>query len=169
MKNYLKEIEKISKEDAWNYEYDYFTIDGENLIKNSQVAEYFGKSREGFEKYREENPDSRISYSGEISLRAVFDRENDKVIGYITEKKIKNPKYLEKAKRLYEKQKEEVIKCLNIADIKNFNYYLDIYLVDFDFNTNINTYARKISKLLDLVENYENDDDFKDFFDKIVK
>jgi len=59
----------------------------------------FGNTREGYENYKKENPDSDVHYAGKVSLRKVQDRVSGRTIGYITETKLSDTPHIDEAEK----------------------------------------------------------------------
>jgi hypothetical protein len=164
--NYLQAAKSIHKDTLQNYEYVYYNKTPNGMEYNNDVNEYFGNTREGYEKFRQENPDSFVDYAT-TSLRPVRDNVTKNVIGYITEKTLSCTPMRDEAKKLYKLQLQEVIDYLEVKDINSFMFYVDTNSENGSFGNDTSLYISKISYLVDLIEEYEEDEEFKSFIDKI--
>ncbi len=166
MKNLKETAKKLRKESFQkNYTYKYFYFDENGNIQPIEKEE----SRETFENYRKENG-YVFDYSGEVSYRQFY--EDEKLKGFVLEYRDKNKEiYTQKMKELYDEVFNEFIKELQIKDFDNFEYFLDTHnFSDFSLGvSNLDYYKNKFDFLYELLEKYNNNSDFKLFFDKIIK
>jgi hypothetical protein len=165
-KSYLKEIQAIRKDSLNNYEYTYFNKTNNGMEYSVDVNRYFGTDRAGYEKFKQENPDSYVDHPT-TSLRSVVDRISGKTVGFITEKTLSSTPMRDEAKRLFDLQLEEVIRYLEVKDLDSFMYYIDEKTTTFDFNDSVEIYRNKLSSLIDIIDEYENDEEFRKYLNKI--
>ena len=165
---YISDLKDISKKDAYDYQYRYYELQGEDLV-HSKRCEVFGNDRSGFEKFKKENDDSYVGYSGKVSLREVVDSVSKKIIGYVAEEKVPGEGNINNAEKIYEELFNKIKEALNVEDNEAFMFYVIQESPTFDFRPSINEYLQKARWLLDLYDNYENDDEFRYFLDKIIK
>lgn len=172
LNNYYQDLNSITKSSDFYYEYEYFDIinkDGyETILYSEEINKKYSNSRKGYEDFKRDHSNFRIGYSGEVSVRDIKNYDTNDKIGYIFERKIIDKSYSDKLNVLYNYMKEEVISLLKIKDIESFEYFLKTFNVSFEFNIHSNI-KYEIKKLYELVTEYNEDEDFKKFFDKIVK
>ena len=79
--------------------------------------------------------------------------------------------YVEKAEEIYEEIYNNVIEELCVKDINTFNYFIDKDGSGYDLleKDPIIPIKSKASYLIKLMENYNDDEDFREFLDKIIK
>jgi len=163
----LKDIKEIYKKDAWNYRYQYFTKSGKDIIYDEKFNDIFGSDRSGYEKYKSENLDSYIEVSGKVSLREVKDSISRETIGYITEEKLPGEGSIQRAREIYEETFNIVREILKVKDNESFMFYVIQNEPKYDFKPSINEYIQRTEWLVELVRDYENDEEFRHFLNKI--
>ena len=168
LKDYVNDIKDINKKDAFDYRYKYYELHGDTL-KLSKKCEVFGNDREGFEKFKSENNDSYVGPSGKISLREIKDSVSQRTIGYVTEEKVPGAGNISEAEKIYEELFNKVKSVLNVEDNEAFMFYILQGSPSFDFRPTIDEYIHKARWLVDLYNNYKNDEEFRHFLDKIIK
>jgi len=165
-------IKKIRKELIYNYDYSYYDTNligtkEHSLIPNEEFNEKYGSTRRGYELFKMDY-DYKIGYSGIHSLREVT--LNNDLIGYIVESKRPSTPYIKEANDIYDEILYEFKKILDVQDEKSLEYYLNENEPHYDFNKDsANLYTQKTEYLLELITEYYEDDDFKNFFNKIIK
>lgn len=176
VKKLLKDLQGLSNKTIYNYDYKYYDLkmssQGDILVPNEDANEKFGNSRKGYELFKKEHrEDLSIGYSGEISLRDVYIRDTNEVIGYVQEKKKSMRPYVEKAQEIYEEIYNNIVKELCVKDINTFNYFIEKDGPGYDLfeKDPIILIKSKASYLIELLENYNDDEDFREFLDKIIK
>lgn len=173
IKEHIKEILKeVNSKNAYlkNLKYTYYSLQGDDFVFNEDLNKEYSNNRTGFERFKNNNKDYSIQYSGEISLRKVFDNQTN-LVGMILEEKNKNQNFLF-LKEKYEEIKKEFIKEFNVQDLDSFEFYLEeiekTELLSLDFNSSEKTYIYKIKNIYNIIENIEKDTDFKKYFLKII-
>jgi hypothetical protein len=169
IKDYKNQIKNIRKDNIYNYEYEYWKGDKTHLEKDLKATKLFGVSRKGYEKYKECNPDSIIDYGGVVSLREVTDSVSGETIGYITERKLSDKPHIDEAKKIFASSVDYVKEFLKVEDTEAFMYYLAQEILIQDFNTTVDNILHQIDNLETLLEEYQEDEEFRKFFDKIIK
>ena len=172
LKHFLDDITKLKKISTSRYEYQYFLFEDDNIIFDTKNNKEYSSSRKDFERWKKDNVGiNYVDIPGVISLRRIVNKKNKKVIGYITEEKIKNNIPAVEAKELYEKAYNEVSVILGITDKDAFDYYFEEYeKLNWDFSMNpINVYCTKTQSLYDLAEKYLEDSEFRHMMDNITK
>jgi len=180
MKVYLKDIQNIRKDNIYNYEYKYWTGTKNRMYLDETLNDMYGQDRKGYEQYKNDSivlPDGTlsepgqidVSYSGVTSLRTVTDRKTNKVIGYITETKLSDNPARDEAKIIFGKQLQAVMNHLEVHDVQSFMYYINQNMPQSDFRDTVDTYLSQVRYLLELVNDYKEDEEFREFIDKIIK
>jgi len=163
----LKSLREIYKKDAWNYKYQYFTKSGKDIIYSEKFNKMFGDDRNGYEKYRKDNPDSYVEVSGKVSLREVKDNISNKTVGYITEEKLPGEGSIQRAREIYEETFNIVREILKVKDNESFMFYVIQNEPRYDFRPSIEEYIQRTEWLVELVREYENNEEFRHFLNKI--
>jgi hypothetical protein len=169
LQDYRNKIKSIRKKNIYNYNYEYWKGNDNKIHKDGMSNLAFGNTREGYEKYKQENPDSIVDYGGVVSLRKVTDSVSGKTIGYITETKLSDIPHITKAEKYMDEAIECIKKELGVKDEKSFMYYLEREVRVQDFHRSIDNILHEIESLECILEDYKEDEEFKDFFDKIIK
>jgi len=167
----LKELKEIKKETTYNYQYSYLKEDHLGNFKlDSNLCNQYGEKRDGYEKFRRDNSDrvNSVEYSGIISLRKVFSDNEDMKNVYIMEEKLSYETYSERLSALERKTKKYVIDTLNIIDLDAFQYFISDNL-QIDFRNNETDTMRNVEFYMGIIEEYNSDEEFKHYFDKIIK
>ena len=172
----IKRISEINKTLIYNYHYTYFDLapagSPENsIISNGNLNEKFGPSRKGYELFKEEYDELRVGYSGITSMREIELRKTSEVIGYIMETKQPTRPYIQEADVLYDEVYDEFISILEVNDEESLLYYIKENGPGYEFGNNdrVNEQLKKASFLMSILSEYTKDDEFKRFFDKIIK
>jgi hypothetical protein len=169
IKEYKDKIKSIRKKYNYNYSYEYWQGTDNKMEKNGMSILAFGNTREGYEEYKRENPDSIIDYGGVVSLRKVRDETSGRTIGYITETKHSDRPHIDEAEKYMNKAIKYVKKELGVQDEKSFEYYLEKEVRVQDFHRSIDNIIHEIESLECILEDYNEDEEFRRFFDKIIK
>ena len=164
MKKYLDQIAKTRKETIYNYKYTYF----DPIEKDERYSKIYGESRKGYEDYCRDN-NVQVSYSGIVSYREVIDRRTKDVIKVILEEKLSTTPQTDAAEEIYNEALQEAKKILKVEDEESFMYYVESNVYFFDYRREVDGYINAINKLENIIEEYNEDEDFKKFFDKIIK
>jgi len=176
LKDLLKELQELRNETIYIFDYKYYNLKisphGDILVPDEESNEKFGNSRKGYELFKREHQEElSIGYSGEISLREVYIRATNEVIGYVQEKKKSTRPYVEKAQEVYEEIYNNVIKELGVKDVETFNYFIERDGPGYDLFEKDPIMRKKseASYIIELVQNYNECDEFRKYLDKIIK
>jgi hypothetical protein len=167
-KDFKDKITNVRKEAIYNYSYEYWRGTDNKLFKNELANLTFGDTREGYEAYKRENPDSYIDIA-DTYLRKVKDKVSGRTIGYITEKKLDNIPHITNAGQIYKDALNYVRETLDVQDESSFMFYIYHNVEINDMRKGIDTYYHQIENLEKLLEDYNEDEEFRKFFDKIIK
>ena len=170
LNQFKKELKKIFLEEYKpSYEYKYlkynpdtncFCID-ENYIKN------YGKNRNGYEDFKNNNKHLRIEYSGKKYFREVRDNKNNLIGAFIEE--IKYGNNCSKEKELVEMLFEKLCNVFNVKDKKNLKNFINYKMSINPLNLKEKYIILFINVLEDIIEDYENSKEFQQFFNKLIK
>ena len=167
--DYRNKIKSIRKKNIYNYNYEYWRGNDTFMEKDGMSNLAFGNTREGYENYKKENPDSDVHYAGKVSLRKVQDRVSGRTIGYITETKLSDTPHIDEAEKYMNEAIEYTKKELGVKDEKSFIYYLEREVRVQDFHRSIDNILHEIESLECILDDYKEDEDFRLFFNKIIK
>lgn len=163
MKDILDELETLKSNSIYNYEYKYI----KEIIWDDERNSKYGNDRNGYEKYKQEDTNTYITFSGKTSLRIVEDRTTGEIVGYIAESECKD----KSEKRIYELRdlaKKEFYNALGVTNISEFEFWYNEYYGTCDFrNSSYTIVFNQIKQLINIVKRYNEDEDFKKFIDKI--
>lgn len=160
----------ILKSDTTTYRYKYYLSDGKGNILLDESMSDEPNTRERFVKFKNDNPDFYVDYSGKFSLREVYRRGTEEIVGYVSEEKIHNTNNLDIAKALHMETYKLVLKELDVKDLESFNYYILENDKSYDFdNSNISKVISKIRYLDSVLSDYSSDEDFRKYLNKIIK
>jgi succinate dehydrogenase flavin-adding protein (antitoxin of CptAB toxin-antitoxin module) len=168
-------VQDINKELIYNYDYYYYDTNiagykkGE-IIPNNNLNKKFGSSRRGYEMFKEEHDELSVGHSGETSIREIYTRKTKDLVGYIMEtKKVTRP-YLDEADSLHDEAILEFKNLLGVTDDKALEFYLNENNTNDFFNKDrVNNQLTRINRLIKILDEYYNNNEFKHFFDKIIK
>jgi uncharacterized protein YjcR len=170
-KEIMTEFKNLKKDTTYNYEYRYLREDiyGSFLI-DSNLCNTYGEERKGYDNLRKDlvNKIDSVEYSGIISLRKIYSKIPEYEDIFIMERKIPEETYRDRLIALEKKAKLFIIEELEVVDINSFEYFLSDKL-HFSFKTEADVTFRNISVYLDILEEYQEDEEFRNFFDKIIK
>lgn len=172
IKKYYKKISELDKKLIYNYDYTYYDLMGETLVPNENWNEKYGSTRKGYELFSKDNSGLfGVGYSGQVSLRELYLRDSLELVGYITEAKKPIRPYLKEAADLYEETLNYFKEVLEVEDEDSFKYYIEENGPGYDLynKDRVQTEVNKIGYLVELMEQYFEDEKFKKFFDKIIK
>ena len=155
MRDINKEFNDLQKEFSKgdSYSYEYF----KTTVKDDERNHKYGTSRAGFDEFKKEN--QNIDYPGSVSYRV----HND---GFVLETRIHNSNELAlRSKELYDSYYQDVLKALDVKDKDSFSFYVDnIQILEM---SSFQHYKGLSSALDEILKRYSEDDDFKNFLDKI--
>lgn len=126
----------------------------------------YGTSREGYEQFKKDFPDFQISFSGVHSLREVT-YKND-IVGYIIETKETQSEKFKELNFEFKKAKDILYRELNVVDTESFDTFIDMRLNGYtDKCIYSDSVYKRIMVLEDILYEYYDSEDFKNFIDKI--
>ena len=170
LRDIYSKASKINKELIYNYDYAYYDLIEDSIVPNEKLNEKYGNSRKGYELFGKDNNEYGVGYSGQVSLRELYLRGTNEVVGYITETKKPSRPFIQEAESLYEEAFNKLVELLDVKDEENLNYYInDNNSFDFLSKDRANEFTSKIYFLIETLEQYNNDEEFRKFFDKIIK
>jgi hypothetical protein len=118
-----KELETYKLEAIYNYEY--FMVKDDNLIKYQNLTELYGADRNGFEKFKQtylnSTSNTRIDNSKERSIR--FVRQDGKAIAAVIETTKQIYTSLSQLQSEYERAYDLFKDILKVADHDSFDYW----------------------------------------------
>lgn len=160
---FIDMMEKYRENSINTYEYTYIT----SCIQNKEHNDKYGNSRDGFEQYRNTEV-GHVTHSGEISLRIRKDG-NGNDIEYILEKKVDTGQTTKILQPIFEKAKDSFYKSLNVNDIKTMDFWLEKNEANSLASLRSGTvyYIARIKNMINILERYKTDIDFRCFIDKI--
>lgn len=156
---YVDECHKHRIGAIYDVEYKYI----KEIIWDDCAQEKYGKSREGYEQYKSENP-GQYSYAGMVSLREV-NHSSGETTYFIEEKRAVNSDLSDIVKQ-YELAKAKLYEILEVKDVQSFEIFLTEYK-DLYFTKDVNTIISNIKGFENFLSEYNNDPDFKRVIDKI--
>jgi len=175
------EMKNLRKETIYNYKYLYYDGDETSMTLNTEMCEKYGNDRPGYERFKNEPSvvngsttqpgEVDIAYGGYVSVRALTHRGTKKVFGYITEEKLSYSPHRDKARELYDEALKSIKNVLGVRDEKSFQFYLDDK-ISFDYMSSrdgVDDYDNAFDRLQEIVLEYNDDEEFKAFLDKIIK
>jgi len=166
MQKYIEKMKKImQKSYKKQYSYEYYNKTPNGMEYSNDVNTYFGKDREGYEKFKQVNDDSFVDIPNTY-IRSVVDKVSKNVTGYILETQIYPNPEIDNAKKLYNDAYENFCEKLNVTDKHALDIYIDKSCIS--GITTIDDYSSRLNFLAELMNEYEFDDDFKIMFDKII-
>ena len=168
--NKIEAVKNLDMSTIYNYKYTYWNVTEYGMDLDNESNIIYGNKREGYENFKSDNIEKIVSPAGKISLRTVTDRDNREIQGYITEEKLSNQPYIDNAREIYELALEEVKNLLGVQDVESFMYYIDQNISSYNFFDSSETHHFKnsIEGLINLIEEYEYDEKFRKYFDKII-
>jgi len=166
--NLLKQADALKYDKIYNYEYKYYIKTPNGFREDAEINHNYTNDRDGYEKWGIDNPKLKASYSGVTSVREIYNRENDEVIGCIFETKLNDDLWLKEIDILLETAWQEFVTELSIIDEESIKYFLfsDISL---DWRDRGNDRINKFRVLLSCLEKYNDPEeiDYKKMIDKL--
>jgi hypothetical protein len=156
LKEHIENCEADRIEAIYNKQYRYI----KEIIWDTEAEEKYGTDRAGYEKFKQDTK-GYSTYSGEIFLREV-----DGV--YFTEEKLSYNKKLSAMYKEKDKALEKTKEILGVKDNEAFEYWINNN-IPHSFTTGANEVISYINSLEELISKYNEDEEFKHFFDKVIK
>lgn len=158
---FLEETKQYRIPSIYNYEYRYI----KEIIWDTEKQELYGSERAGYEKYKQDNLRTNVSFSCVHSLRTcTLDNE---IQGYIVESKKSTNENFNELYNIYNKARTELYTILDVKDKESFDYYIDEHVITSEFNLSENSIISRIKTLEKLIKEYNEDEYFKKVLDKI--
>jgi len=164
---YQKQANKIKHDNIYNYKYQYFTATPHGMRSDDEKNHKYGTKRDGYEQLRLDEKNISVSHAGVVSLRTITDRDrNNAVIGYITEEKLSDSGWKDEISKLADECFNELCSELDVKDEESFRYFLfnDLGLFK-DYELELQS---KLDKMVHVYNEYNNDEEFRAFIDKII-
>lgn len=164
----LEESDKLKYDKIYNYEYSYYTKTNMGMRDDTTANHKYGNEREGYEEWSKDNPELSMSYSGVTSVREMYNRKTNEVVGYMFEKKLSNEPWVEVINQKLELAWQEFIRELDIKDTATVEYFL-FNDIELDWRDSAQDKIAKFKIMLKTIERYNDvdEEEFKKFFDKL--
>lgn len=165
---YQKKANKIKHDNIYNYKYTYWIATPNGMRLDDEKNHKYGDTRAGYEEWKRKEPQSWYAdHGGVVSLRRVYDRDNDnRTVGYITEEKLSDYTWKEEIAALADECFEKLCEELEVKDKENFKYFLFNDMGFFkDYELELQT---KLDKMVHVYNEYNEDEEFKAFLDKVI-
>ena len=166
--NLLEQAYSLKYEKIYNYKYTYYTKTPHGMREDSNLNHQYGTDREGYESWKDDNPNLTMSYSGVVTLREIQRRETNETIGYMTEEKLPNKPWIEKIDLLLEDAWKLFCDELGVKDDNAMDYFL-FGEIEMDWRDEGSDRIAKFNKMINCIERYNDSDeqDYKMIIDKI--
>jgi hypothetical protein len=164
---FQKEANRIEHENIYNYKYTYWVATPNGMRLDDERNHKYGETRDGYEEWKRQEPQSWYAdHGGVVSLRRVYDRDNEnKTVGYITEEKLSDQGWKNEIVELVEQCFERLCETLNVKDRENFKYFVFNDLgFERDYKLELRT---KLDKMVHVYNEYQDDEEYRAFVDKI--
>ncbi len=165
LENIKKDINNIRKKTIYNYKYEYWMGNEKNLTNDNHKNKIYGEDRKGYEQFKNDFKGD-IGYGGYISFRGL--EKDGELVGCILERKISNNPHVDAAKGLYDQALQETIDILDVKDKISFDYYVREHILEMGYSNSVDNYSRAVERLIELVENFNEDPEFKTYINKII-
>jgi hypothetical protein len=152
-------------ESIYNKEYRYI----KQIIWDDELNEKFGSTREGYEKFKNDRSiPGNMSYGGEIDLRIRYDRDSGLPLGYMTETKLTSNESYKIMQEQFDNALKKTKEILDVKDEESFMYWLNNERPPFGgWRRGANETISAIQHLEKIIKDYNEDEEFKSFLDKI--
>jgi hypothetical protein len=158
---YLNACKPHRVEAIYNSQYRYV----KEIVYDEDMEKAYGDTREGYNQFRRDVKCS-VSHAGEVSLRDVRDAKGE-LTGYITETKLTSNEGWNLMYEQYESALEKTKELLGVEDEKNFQYWMDNSGECHISTAGANEIVNSIKSLEGIIEDYQEDEDFRRYLDKI--
>jgi hypothetical protein len=161
---FLEETKQYRIPSIHNEEYSYI----KEIIWDSAKQSKYGKERSGYEEFKQDSLKNglNIGFSGIHSLREVKDK-HDNIIEYVLESKKTENNNLNELIRIYNDAREELYTILDVKDKETFDYYVDYNIIEGYFRLEANTIIDRLKDLEKMINEYNSDEFYKRYIDKI--
>lgn len=163
---YLKKADKIKHDNIYNYEYTYCLKTPNGMLLDNPTNHQYGKSREGFEQWKENNPDLHASHNGTIALRPIRHRtDTERVVGYILEEKLSDTAWHNEVLELVDECFEKLCDELQVVDKSIFRYF--VFNDTMGYENYSQELLEKLRMMVHVFEEYQDDEEYRNLVDKI--
>lgn len=165
----LARVKELNKKIAYHYKYSYFNMNaGRETTVNKELSEKYGETRDGYEAFRSDILSS-VTFTGDIAFREVTIQGEKEPKYVILEEKVNVDNYYSDLVTIYNELKAKVINFLNVQDEDMFEWYISEYRTPGSviFNSK-ESVSKNIECLFDLIEEYQDNPEFKKYLDKII-
>jgi len=165
MASFLTECQDHRIPSIYNTKYRYV----KEIVYDTEAEEKYGTSRAGYDEWKNTkkyNQTTSLGYSGVTSIRTLSDYKTGETLGYILETKETTNDSLTKMLNILEKAEEEFYKILDVTAFDTFNFWFqDQY--DTMRNLEANSIISRIERLEGIINDYNEDEEFRNFINKI--
>jgi len=165
MASFLTECQDHRIPSIYNTKYRYV----KEIIYDTAAEEKYGTSRAGYDEWKNTkkyDQSTSLGYSGVTSVRTLSDYKTGEALEYILETKETTNDSLTKMLNILEKAEEEFYKILKVTSFDTFNFWFsDQY--DMMGRLEANGIISRIEKLESIIRDYNEDEEFRDFINKI--
>lgn len=161
-----KQARSISKNNAFNYTYEYYKKTPNGMLKDTEFNHEYGDTRKGFEKWKEDN-DNLYANVAKTSIREIINRTTGSLIGFVFETKESHESWIFEVHELIDKAFEIFCADLEVKDKEAVEMYL-FDNVGISFHRH-ETLFQKFNIMQTTYEKYNDPDEesFRKVFDKI--
>ena len=163
---YLKKADKIKHDNIYNYAYTYCLKTPNGMLLNVPLNHQYGKSREGFEQWKEDNPDLHACHNGTVSLRPIKTRDgHEKIIGYILEERLSDLTWHNEVLQLVDDCFDKLCEELKVVDKPTFRYF--IFSENMGYEDYSDELLEKLRMMVHAFEEYQDNEEYRNLVDKI--
>jgi len=122
----MSEADAIKYEHIQNYKYTYFSKTKHGLREDDYLNHTYGDKREGYEEWgqSEDSVNLTTSYSGVTSVRDIYKRDTNEVVGYIFEEKLSDSIWLDELEEKFKEAWQHFCLIMEVKDEKMIEYIL---------------------------------------------
>jgi hypothetical protein len=162
---YLNNCKPHRVESIYNKQYRYI----KEIIWDDERNEKYGNTRAGYDRFNQEDSlNGLMSYSGEIDLRVLNDRETKEPLLYMTETKCSSNESYMIIFEQYQHALNKLQELLEVTDTESLNYWLNECRPSFtNYSRGANETISAIQSLEEIYNDYNEDEEFRSFIDKI--
>lgn len=163
---YLKQAEKIKRNNIYNYAYTYCIKTPKGMILNDPLNHEYGRSRDGFERWKDENPELHASHNGTVTLRPIkYRTDPDRIIGYILEEKLSDFPWHNEILTLVDECFDKLCEELDVDDKTTFRYF--VFKDAMGYEDYADELHEKLRMMVAVFEDYQRDEEYRKLVDKI--
>ena len=122
----MAEADAIKYEHIQNYKYTYFIKTKHGLREDDYLNHTYGDERGGYEDWQQSDDSKNLttSYSGVTSVRDIYRRDNNEVVGYIFEEKLSDNIWLDELEEKYKAAWTLFCELMEVKDTEMIEYIL---------------------------------------------